>query len=326
MMLFKNKSTKNKRYLYLSVLPLLGVVVFSTLVFNTSKAKEIVREVEAGVEEVKVPVRNFKQGNTELLNNYTAEDTTKNRRNNKQDANSPDLIFNEVEIEPMPPGGMLEFRKWIGGNYQYTQAAIDAGIKGTMEISFIVEKDGNLSDFKLEKDLGYGTGEAAIEMLKNAPNWASGIQNGRKVRVAYTLPIRLDLSSDFVENKEVSTFERVEVSPNPKGGMASFRRFIGERYPYPKSMIESKESGKVNLYFEVDKEGSLTNFNVIEETNNGLGTSLVSILQKYGTWAPAIIDGYKVGYRYNIEVQLRFMNGVGIIEVMGLKSGGFIKS
>jgi len=104
------------------------------------------------------------------------------------------LSFEAIEIQPEPPGGMAAFRKWIGDNYQYPQGAIDAGVKGTVQVSFVVEKDGSLTDVKVLRDLSYGTGQAAQNMLKKAKKWSPGIQNGRPVRVAYTLPIKLDLT------------------------------------------------------------------------------------------------------------------------------------
>ena len=106
-----------------------------------------------------------------------------------------DEIFQSVEIQPNPPGGIDAFRKWIGTNYDYPQAAIDAGVKGTIQVTFVVEKDGSLTDIKVPRDLSYGTGQAAINVLKKAKKWSPGIQNGRPVRVAYSLPIRLDLSN-----------------------------------------------------------------------------------------------------------------------------------
>lgn len=103
-------------------------------------------------------------------------------------------IFQSVEINPEPTGGMAAFRKWIADNYQYPQGAIDQGVKGTVQVSFVVEKDGSLTDVKVLRDLSYGTGQAAINLLKKAKKWSPGIQNGRPVRVAYTLPIKLDLT------------------------------------------------------------------------------------------------------------------------------------
>ncbi|GGG80566.1 biopolymer transporter TonB [Parapedobacter pyrenivorans] len=104
-----------------------------------------------------------------------------------------DQIFQSVEIDPNPPGGMAEFMKWVGANYDYPQGAIEAGVNGQVQVSFVVERDGSLTDIKVVRDLKYGTGEAAVKLLQKAKKWSPGIQNGRPVRVAYTLPIRLNL-------------------------------------------------------------------------------------------------------------------------------------
>ncbi len=109
------------------------------------------------------------------------------------DGGDPDKIFSAVEVQPEPIGGLNAFRKWVGDNYTYPSGAIDAGVKGQVVVSFVVERDGSLTDIKVVKDLSYGTGQAAINVLKKAKKWKPGIQNGRPVRVAYTLPISLNL-------------------------------------------------------------------------------------------------------------------------------------
>ncbi|WP_257666642.1 energy transducer TonB [Parapedobacter tibetensis] len=106
-----------------------------------------------------------------------------------------DHIFQSVEINPEPPGGMKAFMDWVSKNYQYPQAAMDAGVNGQVQISFVVERDGSLTDLKVTRDLKYGTGDAALKLLQKAPKWSPGIQNGRPVRVAYTLPIKLNLQN-----------------------------------------------------------------------------------------------------------------------------------
>lgn len=104
-----------------------------------------------------------------------------------------DRLFQSAEIDPQPPGGMREFMRYIGQNYDYPQEAIEAGVNGMVQVSFVVEKDGSLTDMKIVRDLKYGTGEAAIRVLQSSSKWSPAVQNGRPVRVAYTLPIRLNL-------------------------------------------------------------------------------------------------------------------------------------
>lgn len=106
-----------------------------------------------------------------------------------------DKIFEEVEISPQPVGGIRFFQNWIASDYQYPQEAISAGVKGSVIIEFVVEKDGSLTDFKIWRDLKYGTGDAAIKTLRKSPKWYPGFQDDKAVRVRYKLPIDLDSSS-----------------------------------------------------------------------------------------------------------------------------------
>lgn len=101
--------------------------------------------------------------------------------------------FDKVDIQPSFPGGMKAFYEWVGRNYEYPQKAKEEEVNGTIHLSFVIERDGKLSEFKIIRDLGHGTGDAALEMLKKSPKWSPGSVKGRPVRVAYSLPIRLNL-------------------------------------------------------------------------------------------------------------------------------------
>ncbi|MGJ1226563.1 energy transducer TonB [Sphingobacterium siyangense] len=103
--------------------------------------------------------------------------------------------FTSVEIMPTPVGGLPAFMKWIAENYNFPQQALDQGVSGVIEVSFVVEKDGSLTDIAVKRDMKFGTGDAAINLLKKAKKWKPGVQNGLKVRVVYTLPIRLSAVS-----------------------------------------------------------------------------------------------------------------------------------
>jgi len=102
-------------------------------------------------------------------------------------------IFVEAEVPPVFPGGMKAFFEYVARNYQYPIAAKEQGIKGKLILSFIVEKDGSLTDIQIVRNLGMGTGEEAVRLLQHAPKWKPGIQNGRPVRVRYQLSISLQI-------------------------------------------------------------------------------------------------------------------------------------
>ena len=67
--------------------------------------------------------------------------------------------------------------------------AQENNIQGKVFLSFIVEKNGSLTDIKVERKLGYGTDEEAVRVLAASPKWVAGVQNGKFVRVKYNIPI-----------------------------------------------------------------------------------------------------------------------------------------
>jgi protein TonB len=93
-----------------------------------------------------------------------------------------------IEVKPDFPGGMEKFYKFVGNNYQTPE---EEGLKGKVYVTFVVEKDGSLTDIKVVRDIGYGTGKEAVRVLNKCPRWTPGEQNGKKVRVLYSLPITI---------------------------------------------------------------------------------------------------------------------------------------
>jgi protein TonB len=93
-----------------------------------------------------------------------------------------------IQVQPDFPGGMDKFYKFIAKNYNTPD---EEGLKGKVFVTFVVEKDGSLTDIKVIRDIGYGTGKEAIRVLKSSPKWNPGEQNGKKVRVQYSLPINI---------------------------------------------------------------------------------------------------------------------------------------
>lgn len=105
-----------------------------------------------------------------------------------------EIKYSSAEQMPEYPGGMTKFYEFVGRNYNYPAAAKSSGVSGRVILSFIVERDGNISDIKILRDLGLGTGDEAVRVLERAKKWNPGRQHGVPVRVSYTLPIMLNLS------------------------------------------------------------------------------------------------------------------------------------
>lgn len=106
--------------------------------------------------------------------------------------NNDEKIYSFVSMENPPkfPGGMAAFYKFLGANIKYPEQAKKANIAGKVYVSFVIEKDGTVSNVKTERGIGYGADEEAVRVLKLSPDWIAGTQNGKQVRVKYNIPIQ----------------------------------------------------------------------------------------------------------------------------------------
>ena len=154
-----------------------------------AKAEEIVEEPPKIKEIV-----DKKLGSETIKGDPDAELTVEPVGNGPKDVVEEDNnIYNTagIEVKPEFPGGMQKFYSFVQKNYQ---APDEEGLKGKVFVSFVVEKDGSLTDIKVIRDIGYGTGKEAIRVLRSCPRWNPGEQNGKKVRVLYSLPISIQSS------------------------------------------------------------------------------------------------------------------------------------
>jgi TonB family protein len=105
-------------------------------------------------------------------------------------------VFTEVEGVPTFPGGDKAFSKFLSVNVKYPKAARESNIQGRVIAKFIIEQDGSLTDIKIIRGIGYGADEESLRVLKLSPKWNPGTQNGKPVRVAYSVPISFALATD----------------------------------------------------------------------------------------------------------------------------------
>ncbi len=102
-------------------------------------------------------------------------------------------IFTIVEEMPSFPGGEAALMKYLGNNIKYPAIAKDAGIQGTVYVTFVINEKGEVKDAKVLRSIGGGTDEEAIRVVNAMPKWKPGKQRGKPVKVQYNLPIRFTL-------------------------------------------------------------------------------------------------------------------------------------
>jgi len=102
-------------------------------------------------------------------------------------------VFDVVEQMPEFPGGQAALLKWIGDNIKYPAIAEENGIQGRVVCTFVVERDGSVTDVQVARSIDPSLDKEAIRVLKKMPKWIPGKQNGSAVRVKYTVPVTFRL-------------------------------------------------------------------------------------------------------------------------------------
>jgi len=113
--------------------------------------------------------------------------------NIQQEQEDENIIYNAagIEVKPEFSGGNEKLFSFISKNFQYNDVMIENELKGRTIASFVVEKDGSISDIKVVRGMGFGTENEIIRVLKLMPKWNPGEQNGKKVRCSYMIPIAI---------------------------------------------------------------------------------------------------------------------------------------
>jgi TonB family protein len=137
-----------------------------------------------------------------------------------------------AERMPSFPGGDNALSEYFPKNLVYPPIEKEYGIQGVVYVTFVVEKDGSISDVKCLRGAkgAPGLDKEAMRLIASMPNWIPGSQNGKTVRIQYNLPVKFSLG----KKKEFTEKEYKEIAKNHyKRGMAfmegkSFKEALAE--------------------------------------------------------------------------------------------------
>lgn len=112
----------------------------------------------------------------------------KSMPSNPNASSSSDKIYSVVEMMPSFPGGPGALMKYIADNTAYPESARD--MFGTVIVSFVVEKNGMVSNAKVSRSVHPDLDAEAVRVVESMPKWVPGRLNGEAVRVKYNVPVR----------------------------------------------------------------------------------------------------------------------------------------
>ena len=103
-------------------------------------------------------------------------------------------VFDVVEEMPQFPGGAPKLMEYLSKNIRYPKETMEANKQGRVIVTFVIGKDGSISDARVAKSVDEALDAEALRVISSMPNWTPGKQNGKAVNVKYTVPItfRLD--------------------------------------------------------------------------------------------------------------------------------------
>ncbi len=244
-------------------------------------------------------------------------------------SDTTNVVYEVVEIQPSPAGGMAGWNKYLSENLRYPPNAQRKGIEGTVIVAFVVNTDGTTTDIEILRSVGGGCDEEVIRIVKGSPKWTPGMQRGMPVRTRMRLPLRFmlggtDTSRDSTEvslnavplppatdgqdsSQEGAAlfFDLVDTPPSPVGGLGAWSRHLSENLAYPTSARMKGIQGTVLVSFIVNTDGTIEAIELVQGIGGGCDEEAIRTIKISPNWMPGMIKGKAVRTRMKIPIRFK---------------------
>lgn len=167
--------------------------------------------------------------------------------------------FDVVEEMPVYPGGMPAMMDFFYKNMKYPKEAFDAKQEGRVIAQFVVEKDGSITDAHIVKSVSPALDAEALRIVNAMPNWTPGRQNGKPVRVKYTVPISFKLTGGET-NKAKDDNVNTDNTVNNKAIKETIEKDLALKVKNLLLVVDGKEvpESEIDKYLSPEKIQSIT--------------------------------------------------------------------
>ena len=201
-MMLHTESPRRRLLKLLALLPIVGV----TLALNAETVTDVVYKNDEPQKQVTVKKgkanATIKTGNSQTIQ-VVATDVQKTEKQEAKEEGTAkpnnERAFDVVEEMPQFPGGAAKLLEFLSQTIKYPEDAVKAGTQGRVIATFVVEKDGSISDAHVVKPVSTSLDAEALRVLNAMPAWTPGKQGGQPVRVKYTVPINFRLDGKAKE-------------------------------------------------------------------------------------------------------------------------------
>ena len=246
------------------------------------------------------------------------------RETGETEDDQPFLIAETMPLFPMQEGGnpgygdLNTFRAWVQKNIKYPAEAFRNGEQGRVVLSFVVEKDGSVSNIQILQTPGKAFSEETRRVVAASPKWKPGEQRGEKVRVRYTLPVDFRITATAQDTKTSENkgsgeepFLVVDTPPQFNGG--EFRRWVQMNVKYPAEALGKNIYGKVLVTFVIEKDGSVGNAEIFKSPDKSLADEVLRVIGKSPKWTPGKQRGEAVRVKFGMPVDFAVQTSEGIL-------------
>ena len=249
------------------------------------------------------------------------------RETGETEDDQPFLIAETMPLFPMQEGGnpgygdLNTFRAWVQKNIKYPAEAFRNGEQGRVVLSFVVEKDGSVSNIQILQTPGKAFSEETRRVVAASPKWKPGEQRGEKVRVRYTLPVDFRITATAQDTKTSENkgsgeepFLVVDTPPQFNGGdIGEFRRWVQMNVKYPAEALGKNIYGKVLVTFVIEKDGSVGNAEILKSPDKSLAVEVLRVIGKSPKWTPGKQRGEAVRVKFGMPVDFAVQTSEGIL-------------
>ena len=229
-----------------------------------------------------------------------------------------DTVYQIAEEMPEFPGGVEALMDFVGKNVKYPEEAKEKEISGRVFVSFVIEKDGSVSNVKVLRGIGGGCDEEAVRVIKGMPKWKPGIQKGKPVRVSYMMPINFKLDSQPTKPAQKADVSKPDMKPDKNGvyqiceqmpefpgGVEALMDFVAKNVVYPQEAMDKEISGRVYVSFVIEKDGSVNEVKVMKGIGGGCDDEAVRVIKAMPKWKPGKQEGKPVRVSYMMPITFK---------------------
>lgn len=230
-------------------------------------------------------------------------------------------IVKEPDVMPMFTGGSGEMNRFISRTLQYPADARERNAQGLVVYTFVVEKDGSLSNFDIIHRADSSLNREALRILQAMPLWRPARHKGEIVRAESYVPMYFRLSSGArtasaarqaqpvaKQDKEIENemiFSIVDKMPEYEYGPNALNGFIEKQLRYPVDARQEGIEGRILCSFIVRKDGKISNVEVVQGLHPSLDREAVRVLSLMSPWIPGQNNSENVNVKCLLPIDFK---------------------